>query len=401
MDTPTPTPDLNEVPACSCRRTLTIAGLAGVVALAGLVIPALAGASNDDATDRRASMVATIEGHHGIGEVTLANLAGELDDLGLEITVSPAGRVGIDAHDTTDDWAEPADAPAVDDSDDPFAGMTGDEIDALSDDEFFAILDEAGWTVDDDGWIVPEGDDSYEGDFDESGADDDSYGDGFDETAATFSVDGDSLTRTSGDSGAVAEGEAIWKRFAQLIPADQRAMLVGFEVSEERGGGGYVYPDDQDPTTWILGISPGLGDDEDFVLIHEFAHLLTLQAKEVPPSEANDSCPTYHTGEGCALSGSTMAEFVSRFWPPAQRETVLAAQESGDWDAIDAFYEQHRDDFVTDYATTNPAEDLAETFTVFVLEGRPTGDTIADQKLQLLWSDPAMLALRDQIRAAL
>ncbi|MCP5026263.1 MAG: hypothetical protein GY929_08265, partial [Actinomycetia bacterium] len=198
------------------------------------------------------------------------------------------------------------------------------------------------------------------------------------------------------------EGEAIWQRFIELIPAGQRSMIVGFEVIAEEGGGGYVYPDDNDPTKWIMGISPGLGADQDFVLIHEFGHLLTLQAKEVPPSSGDGgSCPTYHTGEGCALSGSTMAEFVSRFWPQAQQDEVFAAQEASDWDAIEAFYEQHENDFVTDYANTNPAEDLAETFTVFVLNDRPTGDTIADQKVQLLWSDPAMVALRDQIRAVL
>jgi hypothetical protein len=60
-----------------------------------------------------------------------------------------------------------------------------------------------------------------------------------------------------------------------------------------------------------------------------------------------------------------------------------------------------RDQFVTDYAATNPAEDLAETFTIFVTEDRPTGDTIADQKVQLLWADADLVELRAQIRSAL
>jgi hypothetical protein len=67
----------------------------------------------------------------------------------------------------------------------------------------------------------------------------------------------------------------------------------------------------------------------------------------------------------------------------------------------DAFYEEHKDRFVTDYAASNPGEDLAETFTHFVIEDRPTGDSIADQKVQLLWADPDMVSLRDQIRANL
>ena len=409
MDTPTPTPEnpIAEPPeplTRSRRRGYAVAGLAGAVAVAGLGIPALASSGGDESTDRRPAMVELIEDGVGgaLGDVTLDDLAGELEGLGLELRVAPSGSVEIDliddvdlpgADDAADDTSAPTDTDDGDATDDPFAGMTDAEIDALSDEEFWALLDEAGWTVDDEGWIVPEG---------ESGADHDHDHDSFgDETAAVFSVDGDSITQTSGDADAARTAEAIWSRFTKLIPADQRTMIVGFELMAEEGAGGYVYPDDNDPRKWHLGIAPGLNADEDFVLIHEFAHLLTLQAKEVPPSFDDGSCPTYHTGEGCSLKGSTMADFVARFWPKAQQDEVFAAQEAEDWDAIDAFYAEHRDDFVTDYATTNPAEDLAETFTIFVLEDRPTGDTIADQKIQFLWADPDLVELREQIRAAM
>jgi hypothetical protein len=82
-------------------------------------------------------------------------------------------------------------------------------------------------------------------------------------------------------------------------------------------------------------------------------------------------------------------------------DEVNRIQETGDADAAEAFYDRHRDDFVTDYATTNPGEDLAETFTVFVMQDRPSGSTIADRKVLFLWNDPAMTALRDQIRTHL
>ncbi|MCP5026590.1 MAG: hypothetical protein GY929_09930, partial [Actinomycetia bacterium] len=271
MDAPNPTPDpnMNEAPARSRRRTFTIAGVAGAVAVAGLGVPALAGASDSGATDRRAVMIDVVEDQHGLGGATLNDLADELADLGLEITVSPAGGVEVDPVDPFDDIDEPIDSVGppgsidTDDGDDPFAGLTDGEIDALSDDEFFAILEESGWTVDDDGWIMPEGDDGWfdddptdddptDDDFDEGDFDEGDFDEGdFDETAATFTVDGDDLTRTSGDSTAVVEGEAIWQRFIELIPAGQRSMIVGFEVIAEEGGGGYVYPDDNDPTKWI------------------------------------------------------------------------------------------------------------------------------------------------------
>lgn len=296
-------------------------------------------------------------------------------------------------------------APAPDESaatDDPFAGLTDAEVDALSDDEFFARLDAAGWTVDDDGWVVPLDDVDGATAAPDDGTDHDhDHADEWDETAATFTVDGDRLVRISGDAGAVIEAERIWARFVELIPADQRTMLSGFELMAESGGGGYVYPDERNPASWIMGISTELGGDEDFVLIHEFAHLLTLQASEVPPGVDDGRCVTFHTGEGCALRGSTVAGFVDRFWPETMVDEIRAIEASGDWDAGWDFYEKYADRFVTDYAATNPAEDLAETFTVFVLEDRPTGDTIADQKVQFLWTDPDMVELRDRIRASL
>ena len=431
MDAPTPSPTTlpepqepasvsapNPVPRRSRRRRVVAAGLAGTVAVAGL--GAIGLHDRDDASAASARNDRTVAdlivaADDDLGDLTLDDLADRLAELGLEVTVGPASGAAAtetptdsdavlgdpDPAEGSDDPAEGSDEPAEsNDGTDPFAGMSDAEIDALSDDEFFSMLEEAGWTIDDEGWIVPEGEATADG---EQPADHDhDHEEGsFDEASAVFTVDGDQISATDGDADAIAEGEAIWNRFIELIPADQRSMLVGFEVIAERGGGGYVYPDENDPTKWIMGISPGLGADEDFVLIHEFAHLLTLQAKEVPPSFDDGGCPTYHTGEGCSLKGSTMAEFVARFWPESQRNEVFAAQEAGDWDAIDAFYAEHRDDFVTDYATTNPAEDLAETFTVFVLNDRPTGDTIADQKVQFLWDDADMVELRDRIRAAL
>ena len=83
------------------------------------------------------------------------------------------------------------------------------------------------------------------------------------------------------------------------------------------------------------------------------------------------------------------------------QDDLARINDTGDWDAIDQFYADNADQFVTDYAATNPVEDLAETFTAFVLEERPTGTTIATQKVELLWGDPEMVALRDEIRANL
>lgn len=405
-------------------RRLRIAATFGLSAavLAGGLGAAFAGAADGPASEPgaktapRAALMAESGGSADLdlGDTTLDELAAELAEHGLVLNVEPSGAS-----------ADPADDPDAADRDtgtdeagiDPFAGMTQDEIDALSDEEFFQLLEESGVEWDEvpaDEWDDGDWDDSDwdDGDWDDSesdGADHDHDHDeyGGEEPLGAFPVDGDDIDLSSASSPEVAEqAKAIWDRFVQIIPADQRQMVVSFELVPEEFGGAYVYPSESDPTNWVLGMGLGLGDFQDYVLIHEFAHLLSLQASEVPPadSEADAArCPTYFTGEGCALESSLINEFVQAFWPPERYQTIKRLEAEGDFDGLQEYledlYEQNSDEFVTDYAATNPAEDWAETFAVFVTTDRPTGTTIADQKVLMLWNNAAMVELRAQILA--
>ncbi len=377
-------------------RLVAAFGLAVAIATTAVGGYALAGTS---VAEKAATVQAAPTGYSHDGDVDDWDDAGQWDD--GEWT---DGEWNDDADWADEDWADAdwadadgADEDGADGYEDPFADYTDEQLDALSDEEFEQLLDDSGWTIDDEGYLVPEG---------QTGQDDDSRDDdqadfGDDEVLGASAVDGDTLETSSVSPEVARQSQEIWDRFVQLIPADQRQMLTGFELNPAEASGAYVYPNDADPSTWTMGVSLGLDEDLDFVLIHEFGHLLTLQAEEVPPApDADpDACPTYFTGEGCALSGTTMAEFVQRFWPQSQLDELNRLQDAEDYNGLEAFYEDNQTDFVTDYATTNPAEDLAETFTVFVLNDRPTGDTIADQKVNLLWEDGDMVALREQIRA--
>ena len=338
------------------KRAALAVALVATLATGGMTGAAVARSLFDDpatATEPRASHVDPAPS--ALGDTTLGELADELAAMGLEIVISPANEVAPVVGDAPAEGHE-------EDAHDPFVDMTDAEIDALSDEEFFALLESP---------------------------------------LGSFAVNGDEIDTTTARPELAAQAEAIWERFVELIPAEQRQMVTGFELMSEEYGGAHVYATDEDPSKWVLGIGLGLGNDLDSTLLHEFGHLLTLQAKEVPPGGDAETCRTYNTGEGCALSGSTFAGFVQNFWPPAMIDEISRIEESGDWDAAESFYENNQDKFVTDYATTNPGEDLAETFAVFIMDDRPSGTTIADQKVQFLWNDPAMVALRDQIRANL
>ena len=67
-------------------------------------------------------------------------------------------------------------------------------------------------------------------------------------------------------------------------------------------------------------------DSEEFdaTLIHEYAHVLTLNHLQVNPSISKNSYPPrYFTGEGCAREGAFINRFVQRFWKRSQLEPLV------------------------------------------------------------------------------
>ncbi len=99
----------------------------------------------------------------------------------------------------------------------------------------------------------------------------------------SFPVDGDEIDHGTGAPKQVRNAAAaLWTRFAELIPTDQRPMVTELDITSPVGpdgdGGAFVYQDEKDPTKWILGLAKDSieWDDLDTVLIHEFGHLFTL-----------------------------------------------------------------------------------------------------------------------------
>ena len=170
----------------------------------------------------------------------------------------------------------------------------------------------------------------------------------------------------------------------------------------------FVDPDPTDPSRWMLHVDIVDAQNPDeltYTLIHEFAHVLTLNETQVafdmevfnePDNEsvyeeAEASCPTYFPGEGCSLRQSYINAFFDAFWSDIYPDWLESDPDS------DEFYQAYEDQFVTDYAATNPGEDIAESFTAFVLEPKPDGDTIAEEKVLFFYNYPELVQLRAEI----
>lgn len=213
--------------------------------------------------------------------------------------------------------------------------------------------------------------------------------------------------------------QRIWRFYASIIPAEQRSTLQEFHIFSDGEDEilAAVEQSYEDPYRWILMVDIIDSDDPvdlTYTLVHEYAHLLTLGPDQVPPSQAifnnpesdqvyedeYESCNTYFPGEGCSKRDSYLNQFVDDFWLDFYDEWVdITYIEDDDeyYDELDSFYRKYEDQFVTDYAATSPEEDIAETFSFFILTPRPTGNSIADQKIIFFYQYPELVSLRMQI----
>lgn len=214
--------------------------------------------------------------------------------------------------------------------------------------------------------------------------------------------------------------QIIWDYFVQIIPDPYRKDFSEFQIFSDgkEGTMAAVSPTDQDPTKWILMIDIDdafngdvINKDElTYTLIHEFAHVLTLGAKQVDPFSiegVNDmealkvKCHPHHAVmEGCTFPKSYINLFFKTFWTKLMPEfnRIQQIEDSNEFqNQANAFYEKYQSHFVSDYAATNLGEDIAETFTVFVLKSKPAPSTIADQKVLFFYDYPELVQLKKVI----
>lgn len=248
----------------------------------------------------------------------------------------------------------------------------------------------------------------------------------------TYSVNGDEITNPVFDTTIPidlkdeqhdsASQRDTWQLFTTLIPPKDRQMVSQYilftDGSEETLAA--VDQTKDDLTRWIVEVDIADLENKDallFTLIHEYAHLLTLNEWQVSIDEEiyNDpynlsllaskaaACPDYFAGSGCSLPNSYINAFYQRFWVDinAEWEKIDALQYENDLSPYYAglfdFYLAHEDQFLDDYSTTHPAEDIAESFTYFVFSAQPTGNLIKDQKVLFFYDYPELMELRQSI----
>ena len=232
---------------------------------------------------------------------------------------------------------------------------------------------------------------------------------------ATYSISGNniSLTKDWGSSSnfyANADNQlALWNFFAQLIPSDIRPQIVKLELFADKDDdtGAYVSPiDANDLSRWEMGFNMAYvwtntlefnNNEVAYNSIHEYAHVMTLNDVQVQVGGSEDNCAYFFPGEGCSNETSYINLFFNNYWTDIYDESQ--SFEEDDDEAFFAFHDKYADRFVTEYASTNPGEDIAESFARFVLLEAPTGNQIKDDKLRFFYNFQELVEIRERIRA--
>ncbi|MFT3891720.1 MAG: hypothetical protein QM730_08825 [Anaerolineales bacterium] len=210
--------------------------------------------------------------------------------------------------------------------------------------------------------------------------------------------------------------QEVWQYAFGLLPDAESDWLVGYEVFTSSYYSAWVRPsgsDNRDRAHWVLGMD--IVDSQDpvdltYTLVHEYGHLITLNTDQIPASDfyygwsQNPAvCKQFLSPDGCSKPDSYINLFYQKFWkdifPEWEKDVLNASSNSSDEyrALIESFYNKHSDQFIREYAATNIHEDLAESFTYFVLEPEPSGYNVDSKKIRFFYNFPELVQFRKQM----
>lgn len=210
--------------------------------------------------------------------------------------------------------------------------------------------------------------------------------------------------------------QSIWNYTASLLSPDQLKWISEFIIFTDGPANTLAWVDNRDildRAHWQLGIDIlDAADPIDltYTLVHEFAHLITLNTDQIPPADSYSTwtqnpaaCSQFSIPEGCTNPDSYLNLFYQKFWTDIFDEWLETVEEvpvtsSEEYDTlVEELYYRHEDLFVGEYAATNIREDMAESFMYFVLEEKPEGNSVFEQKIRFFYEFPELVSLREQI----
>ncbi|MFC1618249.1 hypothetical protein ACFL2B_03140 [Patescibacteria group bacterium] len=219
--------------------------------------------------------------------------------------------------------------------------------------------------------------------------------------------------------------QELWERFTTLFDYQDFDFVTEFVIASDGPGkiGAESEADFEDPTKWGLYIDPAdfaiRNDGEsnellDQALIHEAGHLLTLNSTQLDliigydhmcgdiTARFAEQCePNYFATEGCTYSASYLNKFYQEFWLDIidEWQSIYGIKDIKEYQRrYESFYYARTDQFHSANAAFDPMEDVAYSWTEFIMNDKPDGDTIKEEKVLFFYQYPELLELRQKVR---
>lgn len=226
------------------------------------------------------------------------------------------------------------------------------------------------------------------------------------QTLAVYTISaGGALTPREGQtfpSGGWSEEQllALWEDMTGILPEgafDDFDRLTFFTDGPGETVA-WVWMTDQEGARWEIALDPeDAGDRAYFVetVLHEYAHYLTLNDTQADYTQ-EQTLDTYNEYGMVTRPGSYLDDFYQTFWT-GYLDQCLACDDTYN------FFLRFYDDFIDAYASTDPSEDICESFTYFVLRPQVpyAYQDVWSQKLDFFYSYPELVEFRTAVRGNL
>ncbi|PID82315.1 MAG: hypothetical protein CSB16_01760 [Clostridiales bacterium] len=205
------------------------------------------------------------------------------------------------------------------------------------------------------------------------------------------------------DLSILNEHQKVWDKIEMIVPDEYMNMIDTYEISTDGFDEVIAYVDEEYNKKWRISVDLKdiLSEDGSFygdamnTLVHELAHIISLNKEQMTDDESDDSL--YVVEEGTLKADAYLNQYYHRFWKDIIVEHSLVDGDEG----LTEFFESRETEFVTEYAATNPEEDFAESFAYFVNGDKPTDNSVKSQKILFFYEYPEFVSMRDDIRDAI
>ncbi|MCT4595745.1 MAG: hypothetical protein N4A57_15970 [Anaeromicrobium sp.] len=208
----------------------------------------------------------------------------------------------------------------------------------------------------------------------------------------------------------------LWHKVLKTYANTHLSKITSFSITTDGKDGisGSIAPIDDKNKTFDLSLDPEdsfdskgnlIGRELDHTLVHELFHIVTLSNDQMKDIIDNTGA-TLTIDEGTTEEKSYLNTFHEKFWKDIYEECLsiekLKAESPEEAEDLSIkFYEKYSDQFVTDYAASNSVEDIAESFTYFVLDPKPQNNSIKNKKILFFYNYTELVKLRNTLRSNL